>query len=100
MNNGVAPACLPDDGIPDPDVNLESAEAPPVCFTAGFGKYDYNVQQLSSKLKEMKANIYDVDQCNEKFEDVWGYGIREESEICAGDISGQNSTCSGDSGKG
>ncbi|CAG5102791.1 Oidioi.mRNA.OKI2018_I69.chr1.g468.t1.cds [Oikopleura dioica] len=97
MNNGVAPACLPDDGIPDPDVDL-SAEAPPVCFTAGFGKYDYNVQQLSSKLKEMKANIYDVDQCNEKFEDVWGYGIREESEICAGDISGTNSTCSGDSG--
>jgi hypothetical protein len=94
FNNGVTPACLPDDDIRDPD---KSPDFPPHCYTAGFGKYDFS-SGLSEDLREMPADIYTNEVCNEKFKHEFGYSVREETEICAGDITGFNSTCNGDSG--
>jgi len=94
MNDGVSPACLPDADIRDPDKN---PDFPPFCYTAGFGKYDF-FSGLSVNLREMPADVYTNDVCNEKFKHEFGYSVREDSEICAGDITGFNSTCNGDSG--
>ena len=67
-----------------------------ICFGVGWGDTDRLRTSQSPTLQYVELQVFSHKKCSQL---AWPYSaISEDSQFCAGDMSGSVDTCTGDSG--